>query len=243
MNILQTIKKKKRMSLINKVAAIIGSKKSLDEVTYLDNMVSYDDTISILDIPLSSIIPPPPENSSLVTEKEIANIAKVTKSRSNQELDLIVTVDKDPLELFYNYMYGKGMKFPKTKFLDYYNILEQYVYALKYRYNRARPNQLAPYYDVDIQVLGTKTHHTPAYPSGHTMYSELAAKIASEEYPEHEKAFFKLSNYCGFARILQGVHYESDNKASKVVVDKLYPLIKEYINEQDSKNFPSYRRT
>ena len=224
------------MSLINKVAAIIDSKQSIDEVTYLENEISYDAGASILDIDFTKIIPPPPKNSSLITKKELISIAKVTKSRSREELDLIVEVDKDPLNLFYKYLNPRDLKFPKSKFLDYFNILEQFQYALKYYYNRARPEQVAPYYGLEINVLRTKTHHTPAYPSGHVLYSELAAHILTDEYPEHKKEFFKLSNYCGFARILQGVHYDSDNQASVVVVDKLYPLIKEYYDERASEN-------
>ena len=159
------------MSLINKVAAIIDSKQSIDEVTYLENEISYDAGASMLDIDFTKIIPPPPKNSSLITKKELISIAKVTKSRSREELDLIVEVDKDPLNLFYKYLNPRDLKFPKSKFLDYFNILEQFQYALKYYYNRARPEQVAPYYGLEINVLRTKTHHTPAYRRVHVLYS------------------------------------------------------------------------
>jgi len=224
------------MSLINKVAAIIDSKADLDKISYLDNKVNYDDEISILDIELRSIIPPPPKNSSLTTKKELENIAKATKNRTNKELDLVYLVDNEPIDLFTNSLYKRGMKFPKDVFDSYYNILEQYVYALKFYYNRARPEKLAPYFNLEIEVIYTETHHTPAYPSGHTMYSELAAQILSDLYPELREEFFQLSDYCGLARILQGVHYPSDNKAARIAVNKLYPLIKEIENEK-SENF------
>ena len=59
--------------------------------------------------------------------------------------------------------------------------------------------------------------------------------MLSDMYPEHKKTFFRLSKQrTGFARILQGVHYASDNRASEMAVEKLYPLIKEYYHEQDS---------
>ena len=214
------------MSLINKVAAIIDSKADLDKVGYLQNKVNYDDEISILDIELQSIVPPPPKNSSLTTKREIEEIAKATKNRTRKELDLIYLVDNEPLDLFRNSLQKRGMKFPKDLFEEHYNVLEQYVYALKFYHNRARPEQLAPYFNLDIHVLYTETHHTPAYPSGHTMYSELAAHILSDLYPELREEFFQLSNYCGLARILQGVHYPSDNKASRIAVEKLYRLMK-----------------
>ena len=225
------------MSLINKVAAIIDSKADLDKVGYLQNKVNYDDEISILDIELQSIVPPPPKNSSLTTKREIEEIAKATKNRTRKELDLIYLVDNEPLDLFRNSLQKRGMKFPKDLFEEHYNVLEQYVYALKFYHNRARPEQLAPYFNLDIDVLYTETHHTPAYPSGHTMYSELAAHILSDLYPELREEFFQLSNYCGLARILQGVHYPSDNKASRIAVEKLYSLMKGKQDEK-SKNFP-----
>lgn len=225
------------MSLIHRIAAIVDTNTNLDNVSFMPNKVTYDDDISILPVKLEYIIGPPPKNSSTTTQKELEIISRLTKNRSKSEIELIYTVDEDPLALFYGFMDKKNIAFPKQLFDEYYNILEQYVYALKYYFNRARPIQVAPYYNIDIDVLETDTHHTPSYPSGHTMYSELAAWIASSQYPEHSKAFFRLSEYCGFARILQGVHYQSDNEASQLAVRMLFPLIKDKY-EQKSQNFP-----
>ena len=223
------------MSLINKVEAIISNtSKPIDKVSFLPNKVNYDEDISLLDIKLDSIIPEPPKNSSITTKAELEEISRMTRSRSVAEIDLIRVVDRNPLELFSDYIKNQRLKFSLHEFQRYLNVLEPYQYALKYYYNRARPEQLAPYYNIQINVLITDTHQTPAYPSGHTMYAELAAHMLSDMYPEHKKTFFRLSKYCGFARILQGVHYASDNRASEIAVEKLYPLIKEYYNEQDS---------
>lgn len=231
------------MSLINKVASIIDNKAELENLAYMPNKISYDDNLAILDIDLKSIIPKPPKNNSITTVKELKEVAKATLNRSTKELDLIYTVDKEPLDLFYNFLSKRQLTFPKGTFDDYYNILEQYVFALKYYYNRARPEQLAPYYNLDINVLYTDTHHTASYPSGHTMYAELAAYIASETYPEYRYDFFKLSKYCGLARILQGVHYPSDNKASLIAVKKLYPLIRGYYETKRTQKNPLDRRS
>ena len=110
----------------------------------------------------------------------------------------------------------------------YYNILEQYMYALKFYFNRARPEQLAPYYNRKIDVMYTATHNTPAYPSGHTMYASLLLEILSDKYPEHKTQLNKLVDFCGKARELQGVHYPSDNEASKKIVRTIYPELKKY---------------
>lgn len=225
------------MSLINNVAAILNNNKDIDDVYYLNNKIDYNDNISTLNIDIKSILPSPPKNSSGVTEKELKEVAKATKSRTHKELKLIYTVDQEPLELFYNFLDKYKLSFPQELFEEHYNVLEEYVYALKYYHNRARPSQIAPYYNITIDEIITETHHTPSYPSGHTMYSELAAHILSDIYPEFRSEFFRLSDYCGLARILQGVHYPSDNKAARIAVNKLYPLMKERQDEQ-SQNIP-----
>ena len=230
------------MSLINKLDSILSSKSDLDKVKYTPNRVDYDENLSILDIDWKNILKDPPKNSSAQTAKEINAVAESTKSRTRKELDLIYTVDEEPLDLFYKFLSKKtGYSFPVALFYDYFNILEQYIYALKYHFNRARPEQIAPYYNLDIEVFYTDTHETPSYPSGHTMYSELAAHILSDIYPEYRNDFFKLSEYCALARILQGVHFPSDNVASVVATRTLYPKIKEYYDNKRTKENPINR--
>lgn len=231
------------MSLINNIATIIDNKQAIDKVTYLKDQVSYDDEISILDIDMKSILPPPEKNSSQKTRKELEIIAKMTNSRSRKELDLIYIVDNEPLDLFHDFLEKRNLNFPTNLFIQHYNVLEQYIYALKYYFNRARPEQIAPYYNIDIDVLYTDTHQTPSYPSGHQMYAELAAHIASDMYPEYRTDFFRLSEYCGLARILQGVHYPSDNIAGKVATSKLYKLMKEVENDKKDKKLSIDRQS
>jgi len=221
------------MSLINKVAAIIDHSKPIDEVSYIKDKVSYSEDISILNLDFEKIIPAPPKNSSITTKKELEVVAKATKSRSQKEIELIYNVDDSPLNVFYPWLAKKGLTMPKSVINQLYNILEQYMYALKYHFNRARPEQLAPYYGIDINILFTDTHHTPSYPSGHTMYAEMTAHILSEFYPEHKKDFFELADYCALARILQGVHFPSDNTASKIATQKLFTAMRSYYDKPE----------
>ena len=220
------------MSLINKVAKIIDNEKDVDDVSYIANKVSYDDNISTLDIEFKTIIPPPPKNSSATTSRELDAVIEATTSRTRREIDLVYNVDDSPVNVFLPFLEKRNLNFPMATVNSYYNILEQYMYALKYYFNRARPEQIAPYYNKKINILYTETHHTPSYPSGHTMYAELIAHILSDQYPQYKKDFFELAKYCALARILQGVHYPSDNEASVVATSKLYTKIKEYYEKQ-----------
>tara|TARA_B100001564_G_scaffold150104_1_gene126222 strand:+ start:222 stop:920 length:699 start_codon:yes stop_codon:yes gene_type:complete len=227
------------MSLINNVSAILNSKIPLDDVVYLQNKPSYEDDLSILDINWKTIIPPPPKNSSNETARELKVVYQAVVSRTAREVELVKIVDQEPLDLFYNFLDKKKLAFPKQTFHEYYNILEQYMYALKNYFNRARPEQLAPYHNIKLDILYTDTHHTPAYPSGHTMYAALAAHFLSDKYPEYKNKFFELAKYCGYARILQGVHYPSDNIAAFTATEALYNSIKRRFNDkQQDQNFP-----
>ena len=233
------------MSLISNVDQILSRKENVNDIGYLKNPMSYSDDINILEgVNLKTIIPDPPKNDSITTIKELKVVSKATSQRTQSELMLIEAADQEPLNLFYRFLEDKKLTFPTSKFRTYFNIVEEYLYALKYYYNRARPEQIAPYHGIEINVLHTNTHDTPAYPSGHQMYAELAAYIASEEYPQYEEAFFKISDYCGLARVLQGVHYPSDNTVGKIAISKLYPKIKEKINEyKNSQVIPPNRFT
>ena len=233
------------MSLISNVDKILSRKENINDIGYLKNPVSYGNDLSILEgLDLKTIIPKPTANDSITTIKELKVVSSATKNRTQLELELVQAVDKEPLDLFYRFLESKNLKFPKSKFDNFYNVVEEYMYALKYYFNRARPAQIAPYHGLEVNVLHTETHHTPSYPSGHTMYAELAAHISTDEYPEYKEIFFQMSDYCGIARVLQGVHYPSDNDASKVALSKIYPKIKEKMNEyQRSQVVPPNRRT
>ena len=226
------------MSLINKIDAIIKNKVDVDEVGFLKEPMDYDQNLSLVDVDVKTLLPKPPKNSSATTIKELKAISEVTQKIGDKELDLIHIVDQDPIHLFTRFLEARSLKFPLGDFYDYYNIVEHYSYALKYYFNRARPEQVAPYHNIDINILYTDTHHTPAYPSGHSMYSELAAYLLTDMYPQYKKEFFELSKYCGFARIIQGVHYQSDIEASEKAMRVLYPKIKERVEDERAKKNP-----
>ena len=130
------------MSLINKVSKILNNPKEIEDISYLPNKISYDDDLSILDINLKEIIPNPPKNTSITTKKELEQLAQLTKNRTRKELDLIMSVDEDPLNLFHNFLDTKKLTFPHGTFEEYFNVMEQYVYALKYYYNNLKEEDM-----------------------------------------------------------------------------------------------------
>lgn len=227
------------MNLISEVAAIIDQHNLLDKIGYIDIQSPYNNNLSILDIDWKNILPNPPKNSSVETYKELKILSALTNNRTIEEVNLIYTVDEDPLILFKTFLENKNLIFPTNKFDSYYNICEQYIYAIKSYFNRPRPEQLAKYYDdININVIYTNTINTPSYPSGHTAYATIAELILNDMYPEYKKDFSKLSEYCGFARMLQGVHYPSDNVAATQLANILYETInKQYKYNEKNQTF------
>jgi hypothetical protein len=101
---------------------------------------------------------------------------------------------------------------------------------VKNLYNRARPLQLANFFGIEIDTIITDTIHTASYPSGHTVYASMVSRIIQKTSPSIPKQ--KLNNLVdqtALARILQGVHYPSDNAASikftNVLFKHLYPKL------------------
>ena len=129
---------------------------------------------------------------------------------------------------------------PKFVEVDYLNLLpnpptntssetRQELEQVKWKYNRPRPYQLAKKLGMDFKHFESprKTHHTPSYPSGHSMYGHLVANILSDMYPDHEKEWTEAAKMVGDARVGQGVHFPSDNKASAYITKSIWDDVKD----------------
>ena len=183
--------------------------------------------LNLVTIDWENVLPEPPKNSSDITRRELEYISYATKELSEEEYNLVIEVDKDPNNVFMPLLKRYGLQFPKEKFEEFYfEQVDPVVLNLKHKYNRARPYQLAEKYNMSINVTETDTHHTPAYPSGHTTYAAFAGSMLASLYPEHTSKFYELINLAGRARVLQGVHYPSDNDASMIIASVLYEDLK-----------------
>ncbi len=192
-------------------------RKKVDSLVYTDDAstelkkyeVSKDFTVD-----WKSCLPEPPKNTSKVTLNELLYLAKLTDNVSIDQKELVQLVDDEPLDLFARIFRKHGIKENKRDFNRLYNLSRPVVMSLKYMFNRPRPEQLAPYFGLKVNVIETSTHHTPAYPSGHTLYTAMAAHLFAAKYPELSSEFFSQVGTAGYARCLQGVHYPSDNDAA-----------------------------
>jgi hypothetical protein len=171
-------------------------------------------------------LPQPSANSSLETGKDLLTVQGATYLRANGIEKSIKKHDTDPAFAAKRYMDIFGLEYDQ-QFID--KVLDESAYivkTIKNNFNRPRPYQLAPYYDIELDVMRSRTAKTPAYPSGHSTQSRLIAEIYAAKYPEHRTNLIKAAEECGQGRIMAGFHYPSDHKAGVYLAKRLHSLLK-----------------
>jgi len=172
----------------------------------------------------------PPSNTSKQTLKELELVSKSTLNRSKRDIELVHRIDQDPDSYFIDLTKEYKVEYPVNSIKEFYAIVKPILFNVKSMWNRPRPTQLAKYYGLPIEVIVTDTHHTAAYPSGHTVYSSLIARILKHHYPiiDQRKLDILVANTAK-ARVLQGVHFPSDNQASVELTKVLFNKLKDKI--------------
>ncbi len=199
--------------------------ENINSVKYTDSKKSWKVSNRIT-IDWRNVLPDPPANNSKETRKELEYLQAITKNLTISDRNLIELVDKEPLDLYASVLKSYGLKMPNLDFDKIWNITRPIIMNLKHQYNRPRPEQLAERLGFKVNVVKTKTHQTPAYPSGHTAYAAMGAYLLADMYPELSSGFFKKIGEAGLARCLQGVHYPSDNEASMVISGAIWQDIR-----------------
>jgi hypothetical protein len=210
-----------RNKLLYKLNSVLGS-IDIDSLKYTTSIVEDQEVSKLIDFNYKSILDNPPKNSSESTLKELIYISEITNNRNTEETNLVYKVDAKASRLVVDFCNEKNIIFPKTEFDQLYNIIKPLIINTKNYFNRARPYQLAKFYGLIIDVIETETHHTPSYPSGHTVYARLAANLVSRSNPEFKNELDQIVNRSAYARVLQGVHYPSDNNASIIFTDYIF---------------------
>jgi len=201
------------------------------ETIYLEKPMS-----NLINFDWKNILDAPPKNNSKKTIQELQLISRSTKNRSRKDIELIHNIDQNLDDPFILLLDKYKLKYPENYIDLFYDIIKPVLLNTKNYWNRARPNQLAQYFDLKIDVIVTDTHHTASYPSGHTVYSNLVANILKDLFPQiNRKELDHIVNETARARVLQGVHFPSDNKASIIFSDymfqKLHHKLRKYYND------------
>lgn len=189
---------------------------------------SYLPVADIVDFEWKNILAAPSTNTSKTTINELELVSRSTLNRTKEDIHLVKTIDGDPDSYFIDLVGEYKLKYPFESIKEFYEIIKPILMNLKGLWNRPRPYQLAKYYNIPIKVIETDTHHTASYPSGHTVYTSLVAMILKHHYPViDQRKLDILVNNTAKARVLQGVHFPSDNKASIQLTKFLFEKLRE----------------
>jgi hypothetical protein len=171
-------------------------------------------------------LPEPPPNSSADTARDLLAVQGASYIRKEAMEKSVKKHDKDPSFAVRLYMDIFGLKYDQ----EYINkVLAEsaiIIKEIKNKFNRPRPEQLAPYFGVDVNLLKSKTAKTPSYPSGHSTQSKLIAEIYGAQYPQHRQNLLKAAEECGVGRIMAGLHYPQDHSAGKYLAKRLFKALK-----------------
>ena len=85
-----------------------------------------------------------------------------------------------------------------------------YLWAAKFRFNRVRP------YTIEPRLENLETPNFPAYPSGHSSNSYVAAYVYELLLPEHRDLFIRNAQDMAYSREILGVHFASDSESGRV---------------------------
>jgi len=88
-------------------------------------------------------------------------------------------------------------------------------FTIKYKLLRPRPYHLEP------RLTPLTKINSPSFASGHTLWAFIQAFTWSEIVPERQPQFIALAEEIRRSREIMGIHYPSDNEASRQVADKM----------------------
>lgn len=88
-------------------------------------------------------------------------------------------------------------------------------FTIKYKLFRPRPYHLEPKLQPLVKI------NSPSFASGHTLWAFIQAFTWSELAPEKQNDFIALAEEIRRSREIMGIHYPSDNEASRQVAFKM----------------------
>ena len=191
-----------------------------------------------INVPVETFqLPDFPANSSRQTRAELDYLLKLQHTRTPQMIEAAreaagVTFNpfihhSDTTYRYYRqnlFFVGRSMgdwfkekNLPKTADLiaNVWQDQLHYMWSLKFKFNRARPNQLEP------RIQSLEQTPWPAYPSGHATHAYTNAFLLQELFPEHKDRIYQDAYECAHTREILGVHFPSDSEAGRVLARRL----------------------
>jgi hypothetical protein len=163
----------------------------------------------------------PPKNSSIQTYQELLYLKDLPED------DAYVEEHDDIQKIFEEVCKENNVTFPKDlveELLKSCSMLE-----LKYHFNRPRPYQLAPHYNIKLGEKVMESMKTPSYPSGHSAQGILIGKVLQTKLPINTDAFIEAGKRISYSRNIGRAHYPSDSRMGEIIGDVMFNHIKHKI--------------
>jgi acid phosphatase (class A) len=178
------------------------------EATYIDAQ----------QIPLGTLLAPPPEDGSARQQADLAAVLTVQCSRKPEEVE---RAKADVVKSVFRFadVLGPGFNeanLPKTTALFQAASEDAALVAKsgKQYFNRARPFVASS--DVHPTVPEKQSGAYDSYPSGHATFGYMSAILLAQMVPEKRAALFTRGREYGENRVVDGVHYPSDVEAGRI---------------------------
>ena len=163
----------------------------------------------------------PPKNSSIQTYQELLYLKDLPEDNDFVE-------KHDDIEGVMEEVCNEhNLTFPKDlvkELLKSCSMLE-----LKYHFNRPRPYQLAPHYNIKLGEKVMESMKTPSYPSGHSAQGILIGKVLQTKLPINTDAFIEAGKRISYSRNIGRAHYPSDSRMGEIIGDVMFNHIKHKI--------------
>lgn len=175
-----------------------------------------------------------PANSSDQTKAELDYLLDLQKRRTKEEIErarYLANIGSwfniiNPLDSEYNenkkqlFYIAEGLgewysyeNFPATTklLLNCIQDIRVTEFRLKAHFKRPRP------YHLEQKLQPLARIKSPSFASGHTLWAYTQAYIFGEIIPERRQEFLKKADEVRWSRELLGIHYPSDNEASRII--------------------------
>lgn len=164
----------------------------------------------------------PPANSSQETINELLFLERVTANATQKQISFATDAEINEKKCYFDFAQNYlGINFTTKDIQKIFDQTDPLLMLLKNHFNRARPYQLAPHFNVHIQFKVPIECFHGAYPSGHALDSFIMNHVFKTLKPEKFSEINYFCNEMAYSRFVAGVHYPSDNKISKLLADTI----------------------
>jgi hypothetical protein len=159
--------------------------------------------------------PPVSGGWTVEDQKEIADVLRIQKGLSDDDIKFAQRVAKSPVDEFYTYLTLRGQRINRSEIDNIWNDKSSIdlIGKIKDAYKRSRPYWAYP----EVNYIPNTGSSDYSFPSGHACGSWRIALRLSKRFPHLRDGLENIAKRISDSRVYSGVHYPSDIKFGKDV--------------------------